>query len=913
MKMEKIQDCPVSDFDFLDSSSGDEASGPVNTRAYSVESLIRELGGIHVIRENLVRHREKNQVEIKLEKIYSLDPEWENLTPDYCVLTETQIKKTCGLSDREREILLQSGYLKTEGKSVVLTRLFVVCSPEDFHIGLTSEREKEIYRKLDQFLWQSVPQKRADGAIHPVWQSLFNREEMPRFYSLSDREGYVFRFGNTVFVIDFHDKPSPELLELIRLKIALINQERLQNFFQIISMYSADVGLWFKKDKKAHFFEICGNLLNYSWRPFDMEECLIAFSGTRGPYSFANGSLQYRFNWDGEPSWSMVSGFNGKEIAGKPSEFEFSNRSIQVTLNKETIEPITMDVYFKSRSGNNVDPQKNLLLHGYLKFLSETIGKLIDLIIPIIQMERSEESLKWKTFFDRLRIRAMGYGEDIDRILTDSAKVLKWFFSIQDVSVFMENRELLKMTRIYQAQNKFLEERPYRLLETSIVRNDIYRNHYVPFYFNEEPGEQIIVYLRYAVADPKGEYLNGTEFLGQIQEGAEKINYGQIREAVLLLFASALSYNPTISISNFFNKWKGRTKKIPQNLVALAQRIFTHYAVFFDLLVSLHANLESGISRMRASRDRLTGLYNRQSFSNVLEKFASNRNHSFGLMFIDMDSFKIYNDAISHHFGDKVLIGLSEMLLAGGYQILFPSISGRFGGDEFCFAVNNISEVEFELVAVKMFKLITGHEFDISFSFDNCEEPTGFDINFISFMYRIIRPDVGGRGDEIIDFVEKAEDSPRGYILHILKHYSLTIEDPELNRGIEELLFKNKTSENHLEGIINFLFRIAAEKLLRNHILKEIDDSFEKAIRLFLRYQLDNRSTDMIREDLVRELECHQLVRKLSLRISAGLAHSKEYRLRSVSSLFKAADNRAYLSKHNGKNCLFSIDNKRLV
>jgi diguanylate cyclase (GGDEF)-like protein len=911
--MDTLQDYSISDFDFLDTGSAGPDKASVRNRAYSVDSLIREIPRIKIIREKIIRHRGVELVEIKEEKLYSRDEELFNYIPEYRIIDKSKIKKEWGVNARELELIQQAGFLDSDNNTFYINKKFIICTMEDFHLGLPKDRERQIYKNLDRSLWLPVPEKLPDGKSHPLRESLFSRHEELEIFSHGPMDGFLFRFGNTVFEIDFHNEPSPELLELIRLKIALINQERLQNFFQIISMYSADVSLWLKKDKKEQFFETCGNLLNYSWRPFDMEKCIVSFSGTRGPYSFARGGLSYYFNWDGEPSWTWLETKDPVPNTDKNTDLEFMNKSIQVTLNKETIEPVTMDVYFKSRSFNNVDPLSNILLHGYIKFLTETIGKLIDLIIPIIQMERSEESLKWRTFFDRLRIRAMGFGENIDQILTDSSRIIKWFYNVHEVCIFIENPELLKMIRIYQAQNKTGIERPYIMIEKALPKEQILKGHYVPFYFNEEVGEQVVFYIKYKVSEPSGEYLNGTEFLNQILEEAEKINYSQISETVTQLFTTAMSYNPTISISNFLNSGNGKSKKIPQSLVSLSQRIFNNYAVFFDLLVSIHANLESGISRMRASRDRLTGLYNRQSFTNVLERYFNARNRSFGLMFIDMDSFKIYNDAISHHFGDKILIGLAELLLSGGNQILFPNISGRFGGDEFCFAVNNIGETEFELVAVKLFKLITQHEFDIFFNFDSREESSGFDINFIAFLYRMIRPDVGTRGDEVADFIDKSEDSPRGYILNILKHYSLVIEDPELNTGIEDLLFKNKTTENHLGRITDFLFRITSEKLLRNHILKEIDDDFETAIRIFIRFQLMNKSTDEIRDAMIKEFDCHQFKRKLSIRISAGLAHSKEYRLRSVSSLFKAADNRAYLSKHNGKNCLFGVDNQRLI
>ncbi len=84
----------------------------------------------------------------------------------------------------------------------------------------------------------------------------------------------------------------------------------------------------------------------------------------------------------------------------------------------------------------------------------------------------------------------------------------------------------------------------------------------------------------------------------------------------------------------------------------------------------------------QASRDDLTGLYNRHTFEESLHRAlltASETPHC--LMFLDLDRFKVVNDTSGHHAGDELLKQLAELLranLEGEAAVL-----ARLGGDEF--------------------------------------------------------------------------------------------------------------------------------------------------------------------------------------------------------------------------------------
>ena len=58
----------------------------------------------------------------------------------------------------------------------------------------------------------------------------------------------------------------------------------------------------------------------------------------------------------------------------------------------------------------------------------------------------------------------------------------------------------------------------------------------------------------------------------------------------------------------------------------------------------------------KATRDPLTGVYNREVTIKKIEKYINgNKNGKHVLMFIDFDDFKKVNDNHGHLLGDKVL------------------------------------------------------------------------------------------------------------------------------------------------------------------------------------------------------------------------------------------------------------------
>ncbi|MBU3088079.1 EAL domain-containing protein [Clostridium gasigenes] len=91
--------------------------------------------------------------------------------------------------------------------------------------------------------------------------------------------------------------------------------------------------------------------------------------------------------------------------------------------------------------------------------------------------------------------------------------------------------------------------------------------------------------------------------------------------------------------------------------------------------------------KKQALTDALTQISNRRALYNYMEKET---NYSkIGMMFVDIDNFKDINDCYGHHFGDEVIISVSNRLR----EICKDTFLCRLGGDEFLVVFKNIENV----------------------------------------------------------------------------------------------------------------------------------------------------------------------------------------------------------------------------
>ncbi|MGR0185921.1 diguanylate cyclase [Azospirillum aestuarii] len=112
-------------------------------------------------------------------------------------------------------------------------------------------------------------------------------------------------------------------------------------------------------------------------------------------------------------------------------------------------------------------------------------------------------------------------------------------------------------------------------------------------------------------------------------------------------------------------------------------------------------NMEEALRDM-ASRDPLTGIYNRRSFMELARSQlarAHRFNEAMSVFVLDVDHFKRINDSYGHATGDDAL-----RMVAGGCQAILREydILGRLGGEEFVVVLPGATAEESRVVAERV-------------------------------------------------------------------------------------------------------------------------------------------------------------------------------------------------------------------
>ncbi|MEP1216660.1 MAG: diguanylate cyclase [Marinobacter sp.] len=116
--------------------------------------------------------------------------------------------------------------------------------------------------------------------------------------------------------------------------------------------------------------------------------------------------------------------------------------------------------------------------------------------------------------------------------------------------------------------------------------------------------------------------------------------------------------------------------------------------------------LEDELSEL-ATRDPLTGLFNRREMTRLLEEEivrANRYGRALSLLWIDFDHFKDINDDYGHAAGDSVLKSTSKLLADSVRSV---DVIGRFGGEEFVIVLPEMDCFEARETAERLRNLIS--------------------------------------------------------------------------------------------------------------------------------------------------------------------------------------------------------------
>ncbi|MEE9911347.1 MAG: sensor domain-containing diguanylate cyclase [Deltaproteobacteria bacterium] len=124
--------------------------------------------------------------------------------------------------------------------------------------------------------------------------------------------------------------------------------------------------------------------------------------------------------------------------------------------------------------------------------------------------------------------------------------------------------------------------------------------------------------------------------------------------------------------------------------------------------ISAYKSIEQRAKELEAMAlmDKLTRLANRHCIEHeLLTRLEEARRFGrpFGLLMMDIDHFKNFNDTYGHDVGDRVLKFVADTLVKNARPF---DVIGRWGGEEFIGIIRNIDEVQLRDLAERMRRLV---------------------------------------------------------------------------------------------------------------------------------------------------------------------------------------------------------------
>jgi diguanylate cyclase (GGDEF)-like protein/PAS domain S-box-containing protein len=180
-----------------------------------------------------------------------------------------------------------------------------------------------------------------------------------------------------------------------------------------------------------------------------------------------------------------------------------------------------------------------------------------------------------------------------------------------------------------------------------------------------------------------------------------------------------------ISSINYPLNWKGqllgvmafdadKVRSFTEKELALFETIANQVA-----LAMYNTKLFSSLERL-STIDELTQIYNYRHFKKSLEKEhkRAQRSHgTFGILMIDVDYFKNYNDTLGHPQGDKLLKELATKICN---SVRSYDVVARYGGEEFAVILVDCNQEDALKVAEKIRKNIEKTDF-----YGRVKQPSG--------------------------------------------------------------------------------------------------------------------------------------------------------------------------------------------
>jgi diguanylate cyclase (GGDEF)-like protein len=166
-----------------------------------------------------------------------------------------------------------------------------------------------------------------------------------------------------------------------------------------------------------------------------------------------------------------------------------------------------------------------------------------------------------------------------------------------------------------------------------------------------------------------------------------------------------LTHGETIGVLHFQMVESG---ELPQTLLLVAN-MFAEQVGLSVANIRLREALRS-----QAIRDPLTNLYNRRYLEEMMEREtrrAVRSEQGLGVLMLDLDHFKQFNDTFGHDAGDSVLCATASFLLK---SVRAEDVVCRFGGEEFVIILPaadlNVTQARAERIRSRLRELSVIHQ-----------------------------------------------------------------------------------------------------------------------------------------------------------------------------------------------------------
>ncbi len=254
---------------------------------------------------------------------------------------------------------------------------------------------------------------------------------------------------------------------------------------------------------------------------------------------------------------------------------------------------------------------------------------------------------------------------ELDTLITDAACL----FGMKGVS------EMLDFV-ISRLLDRFVPSRLFFLIESP--RGDSLSQY---SYRNLKPAEPEFPEERYA---PLRQFFLSSPYSVSYDDLEARLGRGALGELVAGLEPSLLF--PMLGIDGLYGV-AILCRKIVGGDYSDTERMYADRIVRF-----LSIGIQNSLHRDGAMIDAKTGLFNHAYLMRRLEEeIARTARHrsSIGLVMLDVDHFKRFNDSYGHLAGDAVLCALAKTLRKA---VRSEDVPARFGGEEFCAIVVHCDE-----------------------------------------------------------------------------------------------------------------------------------------------------------------------------------------------------------------------------